>query len=111
MHVFIRVCTDRRFDVVKRQFSVDGQEWQRHQEAKQLHDDLRALFVPVGISATFFMRLTTAGTKWNHGIQELYAARLCPAYVRIICSSFIKRCTPNEVDVVLIAHRCSIMLN
>jgi len=72
MHVCIFVCTDRRSDVLKRQFSVvDGQEWQS-QKAK--HDDLRALFVRVCISPTFFMRLTTACAKWNHGIQELYAA-------------------------------------
>jgi len=61
---------------LERQFSVDGQEWQR-QKAK--HDDLRALFVRLGISPTFSMRLTTVCAKWNHGIQELYAARFCPA--------------------------------
>jgi len=53
MHVFIRVCTDRRSDVLKRQFNVvDGQEWQR-QKAKQ--DDLLDLFVRVGISQSHFL--------------------------------------------------------
>ena len=49
----MRVCTNRHSDVLKRQFSVvDGQEWQR-QKAK--HDDLRALFVRVGISQSHFL--------------------------------------------------------
>jgi len=49
----MRVCTDRRSDVLKRQFSVvEGQEWQR-QKAK--HDNLRALFVRVGISQSHLL--------------------------------------------------------
>ena len=49
----MRVSTDRRSDVLKRQFSVvDEHAWQR-QKAK--HDDLRALFVRVGISQSHFL--------------------------------------------------------
>jgi len=95
MQVFMRVCTDRRCDVLKRQFSVvDGQEWQRQ---KGKHDDLRALFVRVGISQSHLLHaLNNCLRKMEpRHLRTLRSPALSSSNVRLICSSFIKRCTPN----------------
>jgi len=86
-----RMGTKQSFSL-ERQFSVDGQEWQR-QKAK--HDDLRALFVRLGISPTFSMRLTTVRKMEPRHPRTLRSPVLSSSNVRIICSSFIKRSTPN----------------